>query len=85
MKFSYSQSSQKDKIGYSAFDTRGLILTEILIASSLAVAIVAISIIIFLNNIRPYQRGSRQAGVEQNAQIQSERLSRELREAKKIT
>ena len=77
MKFSCPQLSQKDK--------RGLTLLELLIASSLAIVIIAISIIIFISSIGSYQRGSMQAAVEQNAQIQSERISRELRQAKKIT
>lgn len=85
MKFSCPQSPPKDKIGYVPLTSRGLTLAEILIASSLAAVILAISIIIFISNIGSYQRGSRQAAVEQNAQLQTERLSRELRQAKKVT
>ncbi len=85
MKFSCPRLSPKDESENTHFNSCGLTLAEVIIASSMSVVIIAVSLIILMSNIGSYQRGSRRVGVEQNAQLQAERLSRELRQAKKIT
>jgi len=84
MRFNYSQLSPKDESENTHFNNCGLTLVEVIIASSMSVVIIAVSFIVFISSIGLYQRGYRKAAVEQNAQLQAERLSRELRQAKKI-
>ena len=63
----------------------GFTLAELLIASSVSVAMIGIALLILISSLGSYVQGSKRAGVEQNSMLQSERLAREIRQAKKIT
>jgi Tfp pilus assembly protein PilV len=84
MSSNYLQPSQKDKTSYCFFGNLGFTLTEVIISVSISVVVVAVSLIVLFSSLNSYNRGSDQARVQQNAQLQAEHVSRELRQAKKI-
>jgi prepilin-type N-terminal cleavage/methylation domain-containing protein len=85
MRYNCQLSSRTDKDRPSLAGEQGFTLVELVIASSISGVIIGVALLVLLSSMGAYGRGSRLAGVEQNAMLQSERLSRELRQAKKIT
>jgi len=80
MKSRYPRSLQKDRRGAGGFS-----LVELMIASSISAVIIGIALLVLLSSMGSYAQGTRRAGVQQNAMLQTERLAREIRQAKKIT
>ena len=81
MKRSYLRFLQKDRCLVSV---SGMTLVELIIASSISGIIIGIAMLVLINSIVLYQRGSVRARIENNARLQAEKITRELREAKKI-
>jgi len=83
-KFQNAKIPDKTEAGKNQNFQAGLTLTEMLIAISIGILMVAAALSVYLISQKSYKKGVEKIELNQNARIALERISRELRQTKKV-